>query len=73
MGSVVRDSANGKRVSLIKPEGKWSNREQSDGHLKNVSKLELVSVEKDWEDLRFRGERSIKLSDSWFFAKYVWA
>jgi len=32
---------------------------------------ELVSVEKDWDELRQGSERLIKSGDSWFSTKYI--
>jgi len=53
-------------VNVIKPEGKWSNREQG----MNAWTC-LCCKRVGW--FTIWGERPIKLSNSWFSAKYVYA
>ncbi len=47
------DNSNFKKwkVIFIKPEAEWSNYEQVENILTKYWKTELVSVEKDWDDL----------------------
>lgn len=58
-------------VKKIKPETKWSNYEQTDWNWENFFEGRTCVCCNILRWLVIRGERPIKLRDSWFSAKFM--
>jgi len=57
-------------VSYIRPEAKWSNYEQAD-YIRAIYEGRTCECCKILGWLVVRGDKPIKLGDSWFSAKYI--
>lgn len=64
---AAKASSNGDLVALIKPEIKWSNREQAELLCRLEGRTRVCCNILGW--FAIRGESPIKLEDSWFSAK----